>query len=213
MESLTIDDPKTIKLVMNTLMKNDKKIILDDEQIIDFFETNKELDPQKCVLDYIISLKTAPQPTDITIVLNNPEIIEYFNTMEEDPETYLLKYIKSPKNNVPIDEINAHYKEYEQYTDDMDKIMESIKTFNMKVKKNAKYFLWKYIKDKNTNFKCDICQTFVSKNYKGLSIHKRSCVPCKEKPEKNKYKKSCKLLQNIKENTSDSEEEETQKEV
>lgn len=213
MESFTIDDPKTIKLVMNTLMKNEKKIILDDEQIIEYFETNKELDPQKCILDYIHSLKNTPQTPDPTIVLNNPEIIEYFNAMKVDPERYLLEYIKSPKNNVPIDEINAHYKEYEQYTEDMEKIMESIKTFNTKVKKNAKYFLWKYIKDKNTNFKCDICQTFVSKNYKGLSIHKRSCVPCKEKPEKGKCKKLYKPLQNSKENTSDSEEEEIQEEV
>ena len=223
MESITIDDPKMIKLVMNTLMKNEKKIILDDEQIIEYFETNKELDPQKCILNYIHSLKNNTHQTTQTtdtgdpphpaIVLNNPEIIDYFTTMEVEPETYLLEYIKSPKNNIPIDELNAHYKEYDQYTEDMEKIMESIKTFNTKVKKNAKYFLWKYIKDKNTNFKCDICQTFVSKNYKGLSIHKRSCVPCKEKPEKGKCKKSCKTLQNIKENTSDSEEEETQEEV
>lgn len=195
MESFTIDDPKTIKLVMNTLMKNEKKIILDDEQIIEYFETNKELDPQKCILDYIHSLKNDAHTTHTThttshhptIVLKNPEIIEYFTTMEVEPETYLLEYIKSPKNNVPIDEMNAHYKEYEQYTDDMEKIMESIKTFNTNVKKNAKYFLWKYIKDKNTNFKCDICQTFVSKNYKGLAIHKRSCVPCKEKSEKGNF--------------------------
>ncbi len=198
MDSYTIEDPITIKLVMDALKKTDKKIIIEDDEIIEYFENNKEVDPQACFLDYIRSLKN-----DKIIVLSNTEIIEYFNTLDTPPEKYLLEHIKSPKNNIPIDEINAHYKEYERYTEDIDKIIDSLKTLNTKTKKNTKYFLWKYIKDKPTDFKCDICQLFVSKNYKGLSIHKRSCVPCKEKPEKGKYKKPNKLVQTIKESSNE----------
>jgi hypothetical protein len=180
---------------------------LENDEIVEYFENNKELDPTACFLDYVRSLKNGN-----VVVLSNPDIIEYFNTLETSPEKYLLEHIKSPKNNIPIDEINAHYKEYEQYTEDIDKIMDSLKTLNTKTKKNAKYFLWKYNKDNSTDFKCDICQSFISKNFKGLSIHKRSCVPFKEKPEKGRYKKSNKLLQPIKESTNDSDEEDTQEE-
>jgi len=207
MDSFTIEDPKTIKLVMDALKKTDKKIILENDEIVEYFENNKELDPTACFLDYVRSLKK-----DNLIVISNPEIIEYFNTLETSPEKYLLEHIKSPKNNIPIDEINAHYKEYEQYTEDIDKIVDSLKTLNAKTKKNAKYFLWKYNKDKSTDFKCDICQSFISKNYKGLSIHKRTCIPCKEKPERNKYKKTNKPLQSIKEGMNDSDEEDTTEE-
>lgn len=208
MDSYTIEDPKTIKLVMDALKKTDKKIILENDEIVEYFENNKELDPNVCFLDYVRSLKNNK-----SIVLSNSEIIDYFNTLDTPPEKYLLEHIKSPKNNIPIDEINAHYKEYEQYAEDIDRIVDFLKTLNAKTKKNAKYFLWKYIKDKPTDFKCDICQVFVSKNYKGLSIHKRSCIPCKEKPEKSKHKKTNKLLQTIKESRDDSDEEDTHDET
>jgi hypothetical protein len=206
MESYTIEDPKTIKLVMDALKKTDKNIILENVEIIEYFENNKELDPTTCFLNYVRSLKNGN-----LIVLSNPEIIEYFNILDISPEKYLSEHIKSPKNNIPIDEINAHYKEYEQCTEDIDKIMDSLKTLNIKTKKNAKYFLWKYIKDKPTDFKCDVCQVFVSKNYKGLSIHKRSCISCKEKPERDK--KLNKILQPIKKSTNDSNKEDTHDET
>jgi hypothetical protein len=57
MESYTIEDPKTIKLVMDALKKTDKKMILENDEIVEYFENNKELNPDACFLNYVRSLK------------------------------------------------------------------------------------------------------------------------------------------------------------
>jgi hypothetical protein len=128
-------------------MTEKKQIIFDNEDILNFFESNKDINPQLFLLKSIDSFKNEHTNNDI-------------------PQS---------NSNGYLNEINSHFKEYQKYEEDIENLLNSLKNIKTKIKKNENEYLWKYIKEKNNDFVCDNCKIFISKSIKGLSIHKRKC--------------------------------------